>query len=850
LKKGSFPFLQALIVIIVVVSSAQFVTQVHAKGIYDFTDYSNAAQAVWQTGSGNVTFPGISGDPRGYALIVSNASLEGEVQYPSVLETHPEYVSNGYIMGTYPSRTVSPNERMIVLIGFLTTGYSIDGANYQVRFLEKGENSSILLNVHADYDDHLDKYTIDLSAYAGKVGRFVLYVNGGENPDNDYTVWAEAYIEQVAAADLKIDSFWLSNGVVHYKFTNAGAEALGSPGSPVDFTNVLEVNHIPASQDKVSLYLAPGQSVERTFGLRWQLATSNNTVRVTLDANDDVSETNENNNSMEEIWHIIPDLNPASITWSPKLPGLGQSIDTFVVVRNLGNMTSHPCNGLFTVNGSAVANVKIPSVLPWSYVNVSIGWGPVLVGKNNLVFYVDSNNTLVESNKNNNVIQATVIGGSNPPIVKKPDLVADGLAWVPSVPKTNKMMAFTPVVSNLGTVGSATCKLSLVVNGTTIGTVLIPLIPASKSLSDVGNVSINWLPTVAGKYIVQEIVDLDNVVAESNKTNNLYLGQFFVKVNDEPLPSVDVSVSPVNPTELDPVVFHISSSDVAGISSISLYVNDSEVGFVENNDQLVQTVGPYKSGTELTYWVRSEDASWNVYLSPHYTLVISSSIPMDGRVAVNLSPSAATSAYVTSAVITTTFSSTKQIKFYLNDTLDSEASNRNNLTVPLGRLHAGEVFSYYAEAFSVSGEVSRTQLYEVVVPKVSLQLSISVNKDGIIDGDTIELKGLVSSDDPQLSINLLYRRADSVNTTIVHPNSLGEFSGVFKPSGLGEWEVTASVTNHQDYFISESPPIKFNVYSRYSLNNPQLIGALAILIVSAIIVGFVFYRRRSSKRIN
>jgi hypothetical protein len=236
-----------------------------------------------------------------------------------------------------------------------------------------------------------------------------------------------------------------------------------------------------------------------------------------------------------------------------------------------------------------------------------------------------------------------------------------------------------------------------------------------------------------------------------------------------------------------------------------------------------------------------------VYVSPHYNLTISSSIPIDGKVAVSLSPASPTAAYETSAVVTTTFSGqVEKIRLYLNDTLNTEVLNRGNLTVPLGRLHAGVVLSYYAEAFGVGGEASRTQLYEVAVNKVPLQLSISVKNGGILDGDSIELKGLISSDDPQLSINLVYRLSGSVNTTIVHPTSSGEFSDEFKPTAVGEWEATASVTNNRDYFISESPPIKFNVYSRYSLNNPLITGALAAVIVAAVISGFILFRRRSS----
>ncbi|MGD0804345.1 MAG: CARDB domain-containing protein [Candidatus Bathyarchaeia archaeon] len=843
-KRFSFPFIQALIVFIVLVSNTQMLAQVHARGVYDFIDDSNARQAVWQSGSGNVTFPGSVGDPRGYALILSSANLEDESQYSNVLETHPEVVSNGYIMGTYPSRTILPDERLIIEIGFLSSGYSVDGADYQVRFVDSSGTLSTLISVHADYDGRLDKYTVDLSAYAGKVGKFVLYVSGGSDTENDNTVWTEAYCEQVTAADLKVDSIWLSNGLVHYKFSNVGVEALGSPGSPVEFTNILEVNDIQASTDTVTLYLQPGQTVERTFNMRWQLATPDDTVRVTLDIYNDVPEVNENNNVLESMWHIVPDLNPAKITWTPASPSSGQAIDLVVAVKNLGNMTTQPCYGELSVNGVLVRNVSIPSVIPWSYANVSFNWGPVSLGENKLVFNVDSSDLIAESNEKNNVIQATVIGSSQPPpIANMTDLSAEGLTWRPSPARTNKMVTFTPLVSNLGEVDSPTCKLKLLANGTLIGTVLIPPIPAKKSLADVGNITINWIPIKVGNYVLEEIIDSDNVVNESNKTNNQMLSQIHVVLNDETLPKVKISITPENPTELTPVNFEISSYDVVGVSSISLYINNTEVKRVENSTILTQTLGPYKVGTVIAYWVKSVDNFDNVYNGPHYNLTISSSIPIDGKVTASLTPPAPSAADEISVVVANSFGG-NDLKLYINDTLNKEAFNQSNLTVNLGRLHAGSVLSYYAEAFSAGGEASRTPTYYVTVKKALVQISISFDNNVIPIGDSAELRGVVSSDDPQLSINLTYSKNGTVVPVTVHPDSGGQFSDEFKPSDLGVWEVVASVNSNQDYLSSESQMIKLTVNPQFFLFTTQGMIVLGVILLAAVMLGFYIFRRK------
>ena len=68
-----------------------------SQQIYDFV--GRASQAGWRSGAGALPFPGSDTDSRGFALYRIDAILEDGSQWQKVLQTHPQWVDNGYIQG-------------------------------------------------------------------------------------------------------------------------------------------------------------------------------------------------------------------------------------------------------------------------------------------------------------------------------------------------------------------------------------------------------------------------------------------------------------------------------------------------------------------------------------------------------------------------------------------------------------------------------------------------------------------------------------------------------------------------------------------------------------------------------
>jgi hypothetical protein len=165
---------------------------------YDFI--TQAPSASWSSGAGSLPFPGSDSDSRGFALYRDSWQLEDNNTWARALETHPQWVSNGWIMGVYPQVTVPADAELKVTVGFFKGATGSDGVTFEVKFeeflgLQVAPKIYSILSHRATYDGKLDSITTELSSIEGKTGNFVLYANAGQNSGQDWAAWAEAKIE-------------------------------------------------------------------------------------------------------------------------------------------------------------------------------------------------------------------------------------------------------------------------------------------------------------------------------------------------------------------------------------------------------------------------------------------------------------------------------------------------------------------------------------------------------------------------------------------------------------------------------------------------------------------------------
>ncbi|HEX2994550.1 MAG TPA: NBR1-Ig-like domain-containing protein, partial [Anaerolineales bacterium] len=113
-----------------------------------FDLYSQAPNANWNSGAGNLSFGGPDTDARGFVMYRANQKLEDGNGPNKILETHPQWVDNGVITGLYPAYTVVPGEHFKAKIGFLAQSDGSCGAGdvkFQLNYKEVGSSSTISL---------------------------------------------------------------------------------------------------------------------------------------------------------------------------------------------------------------------------------------------------------------------------------------------------------------------------------------------------------------------------------------------------------------------------------------------------------------------------------------------------------------------------------------------------------------------------------------------------------------------------------------------------------------------------------------------------------------------------------
>lgn len=166
--------------------------------VYDFA--TNACEATWFSGAGQLPCPGADGDPKGFVLKLGNPRLEtGATDTRPGLLTFPQNVHNGYIQGFYPPFRVQNGDRFRATIGCeggATNCYLAFRLDYQVGsesiktfwgpFLER-------------YEGRTSPVDIDLSRLAGQDVRFILTVLSAGAATGDRALWVGPIIYRANA---------------------------------------------------------------------------------------------------------------------------------------------------------------------------------------------------------------------------------------------------------------------------------------------------------------------------------------------------------------------------------------------------------------------------------------------------------------------------------------------------------------------------------------------------------------------------------------------------------------------------------------------------------------------------
>jgi len=262
--------------------------------------------------------------------------------------------------------------------------------------------------------------------------------------------------------------------------------------------------------------LSAGSTIKVTR--TWTVAPGTYTVKVTADANNHISESNETNNeelvALTEIEY--PDFTITDLSWSPVSYNYKDTVNLKADIKNIRGGTIKPFRVTFYINGRAIGYQKVMGLETNESFNVTGSW-TATASEALFEVRVDSLDNILEYNETNNVKNLTL------PYIQCPDLSVTDIRWLPARPKGNEPTTIIATIQN-DNVGDITkaFMVSYYVDNSTIGYSTV----SGMQANDVVEVATAWM-AVAGEHTVtvkvdwyEESMSYCNLIGEPNEINN------------------------------------------------------------------------------------------------------------------------------------------------------------------------------------------------------------------------------------------------------------------------------------------------------------------------------------------
>jgi len=154
-----------------------------------------AGEALWTSGAGLLTYPGVDGEASGYVYQSNQTTFEdGSVDAigPNLV-VGPQNVYNGYVQGLYPAYTVQKGDRLRTTVGCAYAAPCY--ATFKITYRLGSSSTNYTFWTWTERNEgkiyHLDK---DLSALAGKQVTFTLAVLAAGSASSDRVIWGHPRI--------------------------------------------------------------------------------------------------------------------------------------------------------------------------------------------------------------------------------------------------------------------------------------------------------------------------------------------------------------------------------------------------------------------------------------------------------------------------------------------------------------------------------------------------------------------------------------------------------------------------------------------------------------------------------
>jgi hypothetical protein len=160
-------------------------------------DWGTGKEPVDFAGPGHVeiSYGGPDTDEDGFVMIKDRVKMENGKTSARILQTHPKWVNDGYIVGKYPAYRVGPGDYIKGQLGFiaLEDGTCGDGdVTFEIHYIKDDDlgTRTRLAKWSKDCDGHLLPIELSLADLIGEDVHFYLVVLADGPSTQDWAIWS------------------------------------------------------------------------------------------------------------------------------------------------------------------------------------------------------------------------------------------------------------------------------------------------------------------------------------------------------------------------------------------------------------------------------------------------------------------------------------------------------------------------------------------------------------------------------------------------------------------------------------------------------------------------------------
>jgi subtilase family serine protease len=202
-----------------------------------------------------------------------------------------------------------------------------------------------------------------------------------------------------------------------------------------------------------------------------------------------------------------PDLIIETVTWSPEIPLIGNTVTFTLTVKNQGSDQAVSSHFAYYIDDAYQTSFYTDPIDAGAAVTKTFTW-KAQAGSHVIKVVADNNDEVTESDETNN---AKTFAFS----VLAPDLIIDTVSWSPEEPAIDDIVTFTVTIKNQGNSRARCSHVSLYIDGYFRGSQDVPRIDAYAAVSK----TFTW-KAPAGSHTVKAVADALNQVTEGDETNN------------------------------------------------------------------------------------------------------------------------------------------------------------------------------------------------------------------------------------------------------------------------------------------------------------------------------------------